>query len=86
MRKILFENNKNVIAKALKLSRIKNNLTQAQLAAKMQTMGANVERQTISKIENNARFVTDYELACFCIIPKTNPEELLWDFYRKYNK
>ena len=35
----LFENNKNVIAKALKLSRIKNNLTQAQLAAKMQQWG-----------------------------------------------
>lgn len=86
MKKILFENNKNVISKKLKLSRIKNNLTQAQLAAKMQTMGVNLDQQMISKIESNARFVTDYELACFCIVLKTNTEELLQDFYNKYNK
>ena len=47
---------------------MKKNLSQSQLAAKMQTMNVNMDQQMISKIENNARFVTDYELACFCLI------------------
>ena len=81
MKKILFNNNKNVISKTLKISRIKQNLSQSQLAAKMQTMGVNIDQQMISKIENNTRFVTDYELACFCTILNVKPEEMLEDFY-----
>lgn len=38
----------------------------------------------ISKIENNARFVTDYELGCFCKVLKQEPRELLADFFEKY--
>ena len=83
MKKILFDN-KNVISKILKLNRIKNNLTQAQLASKMQTMGVNIDQQMISKIENNTRFVTDYELAIFCIVLNLKPENLLEDFYKNY--
>lgn len=81
MKKILFEEHKNVISKTLKLHRIKNNLSQSQLAAKMQTMGVNLDQQMISKIENNARFVTDYELACFCSVLSVSTEEMLRDFY-----
>ena len=66
MKKILFESNKNIIFKSLKLTRVKEGLTQAQLAAKMQVLGVNIDQQMISKIENNLRFVTDYELACIC--------------------
>lgn len=86
MKKILFENNKNVIWKNVKLYRVKNNLTQSELAAKMQVFGVNLDQQMISKIENNTRFVTDYELACFCIVLKTNPQDLLSLFYDGLNK
>lgn len=80
MKKILFNDNKNIISKALRLNRIKQNLSQSQLAAKMQTMGVNIDQQMISKIENNSRFVTDYELACFCKILGITPNDMLAEF------
>lgn len=70
MKKITFGENKNIIHKNLKLYRIKNNLTQSQLAAKMQLMNINIDQQMISKIEHNNRIVTDYELICLCKILK----------------
>ena len=85
MRKILFDNNKNVISKSLRVNRIKNDLSQSQLAAKMQTMGVNMDQQMISKIENNMRIVTDYELACFSIILKVSVQEMLSDFSDNYD-
>ena len=79
MKKILFGDNKNIIYKKLKIYRNKNDLTQEQLAAKMQAMGSSIDQQMISKIENNTRLVTDYELACFCVIFGVKAEDLLED-------
>lgn len=76
VKKILFYNNKNIVSQNLKLCRIKKGLSQSQLAAKMQTLGVNIDQQMISKIENNTRFVADYELACFCRILGVTAEEL----------
>ncbi len=81
MKKILYNNNKNVISENLRLSRLKAKLTQGELAAKMQTMGVSIDQQMISKIENNTRFVADYELACFCVILKLEPSVLLENFF-----
>ena len=50
------------------------------MAAKMQTFGINIDQQMISKIERNARIVTDYELACFCKALKVTIDEMLQDF------
>lgn len=77
MRKLQFESQKNIISQTLKLYRIRSGLTQAQLAARMQTMGINLDQQMISKIESNARLVTDYELACFCKALRITPQQLL---------
>ena len=52
----------------------------------MQTMNVNIDQQMISKIENNARIVTDYELACFCEILNISEKELLSDFYENYSQ
>ncbi len=76
MRKIVFENNKNVIGESLRAHRLRCRLSQDNLAAKMQTLGVNIDQQMISKIERNARIVTDYELACFCHILKVSAEDL----------
>lgn len=84
MKKILFDNRKNVIAGQLKLCRVRAGLSQEQLAAKMQIMGVNIDQQMISKIERNDRIVTDYELACFSVILKTDLTTLLADFYQEY--
>lgn len=80
MKKITFNNNKNIISQQLKIARIKKNLSQKELAAKMQLLNVSMDQQMISKIENNMRIVTDYELACFCQILSISPEELLKDF------
>lgn len=84
LKKILFDNNKNGISQVLKLYRVKNGLSQAQLAAKMQVAGVNIDQQMISKIEHNARFVTDYELVCFCRILGVSLEDMLSDFIQEY--
>lgn len=86
MKKILFNENKNVVGDALKQWRVKRKLSQQQLAAKMQTMGVSIDQQMISKIESNSRLVTDYELACFCLVLQTTPNELLAEFFKKYGE
>ena len=79
MKKIIFGENKNLIHKNLKVYRIKRGLTQNQLAAKLQTENINIDQQMISKIENNNRIVTDYELMTICRILHVSPEELVRD-------
>lgn len=80
MKKITFDNNKNIISSKLKILRVKNGLTQEQLAAKVQVLGGNLDQQMISKIERNARIVTDYELVLLSSALLTTPEQLLSDF------
>lgn len=77
MKKITFGENKNIIHKNLKLYRVKNNLTQSQLAAKLQLMNINIDQQMISKIEHNNRIVTDYELVCICRILKVDVGDMI---------
>lgn len=84
MKKILFENQKNVVGTQLKLQRVKKGLSQSQLAAKVQTLGVSLDQQMISKIEKNDRIVTDYELACLCHVLDATPGEMLQDFYEQY--
>ena len=84
MKKITFGNDKNIINKKLKSIRIKRNLTQYELAAKMQTLDINIDQQMISKIENNERIVTDYELVCFCYVLGADVKEMLQKFYDEF--
>ena len=84
MKKIQFLDKKNVISENVRLLRVKNQLTQQDLAAKMQTLGVNMDQQMISRIESNDRIVTDYELACLCHIFKVEPQELWGDFAATY--
>lgn len=81
MKKMGLNGNKNLIHKQLKLIRVKQGLTQEQLAARMQVLNANMNQQEISRIEKNARIVTDYELACFCKALHCTERELLQDFF-----
>lgn len=81
MKKIEFDGNKNIIAKQLRLARVNAGLTQGELAAKMQVLSINIDQQMVSKIENNMRIVTDYELASFCKVLGVEEKELLKDYY-----
>ena len=81
MKKIQFNENKNIISENLRKYREKAGLSQSQLAAKMQTVGINIDQQMISRIENNLRQVTDYELSALCEILLVSPEVMLSKFY-----
>ncbi len=83
MKKINFGNDKNIISNNLKRIRSERKLTQGELAARMQTLGVNLDQQMISKIEKNTRIVTDYELICFCQALGVGVNEMLRDFYDK---
>ena len=61
----------------LKILREKKGISQSNLAAKLQTMNVNIDQQMISKIEQNKRQVTDYELACISKCLCITVEELL---------
>jgi len=81
MKKTEYHAHKNIVYAQLKKARIAAGMSQSQLAAKMQTLGINIDQQMISKIENNNRIVTDYELASFCNIFGLDEKALLKDFY-----
>lgn len=83
MKKIEFYSNKNIIATRLKQARKEKNLSQSELAAKLQLCNINIDQQMISKIEKNTRQVTDYELACICKCLDVSPEWMLQDL-KKY--
>ena len=46
-----FQNQKNLVAERVVQKRREKSLTQNELAARMQTQGANIDQQNISKIE-----------------------------------
>lgn len=80
MKKITFYGNKNIISKKLYEARINKNMSQSDLAARLQTMNINIDQQIISRIEKNQRQVTDYELMCLCECLGVTPQWLLEDF------
>lgn len=80
MKKIEFYDNKNIISARLKEARKEKQLSQSELAAKLQTFNINVDQQIISRIEKNERQVTDYEVACICKCLGVSTEWLLKDF------
>lgn len=82
MKRIIFCENKNIISQKLKEHRLKNHMTQGELAAKMQLLNVNIDQQMISKIEHNNRIVIDYELLCFSRILQIDCKDLFDDSIR----
>ena len=56
---------RNISGSILKELRLKNNLSQQDLAEKLQLLGIELTSKEISKIENNKRLVQDFELFAF---------------------
>lgn len=55
----------NIVGKRILELRKKQNLSQEELAAKMQLNNIEISQKVISRIEKQERFVTDYELLIF---------------------
>ncbi len=77
MKLVLDSKNRNITGKKIKIARLNNNLTQQQLSAKLETLAVYIDRASISKIEQQKRIVTDYELLALCEILKVSPNWLL---------
>ncbi len=72
-----FNGRKNICGQRVKEARKKMNLSQENLAAKLQIEGVIIERDSISRIEIGTRFVADYELYALCKILNVSPAYLL---------
>ncbi len=65
---------RNVSGNVVKELRLKNNLTQQQLAEKLQLLGVDISLKEISKIEHNARSLKDFELFAIAEIFKVSTD------------
>ena len=72
-----FNGSKNICGARVKEARKKLNLSQENLAARLQLQGVVIERDSISRIEIGTRFVADYELLSLCKALNVSPEYLL---------
>lgn len=59
---------KNLINKRLIELRKQHNLSQRDLSHKLQLAGYDIDRNVITRIETNKRYVTDIEVRAFCQI------------------
>lgn len=57
---------KNLISQRLIALRKQHNLSQRDLAHKLQLAGFDIDKNVITRIETNKRYVTDIELQAFC--------------------
>lgn len=62
MKAIDFEGKRNISGERVRARRLSMRLSQAALAAKVQTEGVILEQDAISRIELGTRMVQDYEL------------------------
>ena len=68
---------KNIIGKRIKTLRKGKNLTQKQLAEKLQLEGHEISDLTILRIEQGTRFVLDYEIIILAKFFGISTDELL---------
>ena len=83
-----YRGKKNLSGDKIREARLKQRLSQSDLAAKVQIAGVTLERDSISRIEIGTRFVTDYELKIFAKVLHVNVEWLLEEteeYRRGYN-
>ena len=74
-----YNGKKNICGERLRQARVIQHLRQEDLAAKVQTQGVNMERDSISRIEIGTRFVSDFELKIFAKVLGVSVDWLLGD-------
>ncbi|HJB00232.1 MAG TPA: helix-turn-helix domain-containing protein [Candidatus Mediterraneibacter merdavium] len=68
---------KNLIADNLIELRRRNHFSQRMLAYKLQLAGYDMDKNVITRIETNKRYVTDIELKALCEVFEISYEELI---------
>ena len=69
--------NKNLIAKTLIILRQQHGLSQRELAKQLQLLGCDIDKNVITRIETQTRYVTDIEIQKICKLFKISFEELI---------
>lgn len=67
---------KNLISENLIKLRHRHNLSQRDLAHKLQIAGCDMDKNVITRIETQKRYVTDIEIKKLCEVLNTTFEEL----------
>ena len=76
MKIIILDGRRNVSGERVRQMRTKKRMTQADLAAKVQTTGVILEQDAISRIESGSRMVQDYELRALAEVLGVNRSAL----------
>ena len=83
---IKYKGQLNAVGSKLKEYRIKNNLTQEQLTAKLQVLDININKNSLQKIERGDRIIKEFELTAFAVIFNVSADELLEDCRKEFLK
>lgn len=78
MKDIDFEGKRNISGERVRARRLSMRLSQAALAAKVQTEGVILEQDAISRIELGSRMVQDYELWALSQVLSVSSDWLLF--------
>lgn len=76
MKRIIENEQSNIIGKRIKQARINANLSQQQLSNKLELMAIYVCRGSISRIENGERAITDIEIDAISKVLKVSLDYL----------
>lgn len=71
MKMYSYDGKRNIIGDTIKKLRKARKLSQQDLAARLQVAGICIERDSISRIENGSRFISDFELKAMAQILET---------------
>lgn len=71
------DGNKNIIGERLRLLRQKEKISQRDLANRLQLLGIDMDRNVITRIETNKRYVSDIELKAISKVFQVSYEYLL---------
>ena len=77
MKLILDSKERNIVGSRVKIARLKNNMTQQELSAKLKTLAVYIDRASISKLEQHKRITTDIELVALSRVLNVNVNWLL---------
>ncbi|MBE7045446.1 MAG: helix-turn-helix transcriptional regulator [Ruminococcaceae bacterium] len=77
MKQRINANGKNLIGERLKILRTQANLSQRDLARERQLLGIDMDKNVITRIETNKRYVTDFELQALRQLFNTSYEYLI---------
>jgi len=83
---IHFNGKLNAIGSRIKEYRLKNNMSQQQLSAQLQTLGIDIHFDSLRKLENGNRVIKDFEISAFSKIFDITTDELLDNCIDKLQK